>query len=108
MTRNYKRFANEEAMEKFQTELRNAIRHCAFDCEDAYYADALCAIRNAYNLSLQEEIGGQMVISHGAFLVVRNALSTLSNEAICDDEDPISEQILGLVDLLDKAVGDDD
>lgn len=108
MIRNYKRFVSKEARIKFQAKLFDTIHYCAFNCKDAYYVDALCAIRDAYNASLREEVELQTVISHGAFLVVRNAFATLSNEALGEDEDFIAEQIGDLIDLLGKAVGDDD
>lgn len=108
MIRIYKRFVSKEARTKFQTELFNTINYCAFNGKDTYYVDALCAIRDAYNASLREEIGGTTVMPHGAFLVVRSPLALLSNKALDEDEDFIGEQIGDLIELLDKAVGDGD
>ena len=108
MIRQYKRFEDKEARAKFQTELSSTIYYCAFNCKDTNYADALCVIKDAYNNSLKNEIDDQMIMSHGAFLVVRSALVALSNEALGEDEDFIGEQIGDLVELLDKAVGDGD
>ena len=108
MIRQYKRFEDKGARTKFQAELSNTIHYCAFNCKDTYYVDALCAIRDAYNNSLKNEIDDQMIMSHGAFLVVRSALAALSKEALGENKDFIGEQIGDLVELLDKAVGDGD
>ena len=108
MIRQYKRFEDKEARTKFQTELSSTIHYCAVNCKDVYYDDALCVIEDAYNNSLKNEIDDQMIMSHGAFLVVRSALVALTREALDEHEDFIGEQIGDLVELLDKAVGDGD
>lgn len=108
MVRNYKRFVSKEARTKFQTELLNTIHYCAFNGKDTFYADPLCTVKDAYNASLREEIEDTTVISHGAFLAVRNALAVLANEALDEGEDFIGKQIRDLIELLDKAVGDGD
>ena len=108
MIRQYKRFEDTEARATFQAELYSTIHYCAFNCKDAYYVDALCAIKGVYNNSLKNEIDDQMIMSCGAFLVVRSALVALSKEALDENEDFIGEQIGDLVELLDKAVGDGD
>ena len=108
MIRQYKRFEDTEARATFQTELSSTIYYCAVNCKDTYYVDALCAIRDTYNNSLKNEIDDQMIMSHGAFLVVRSALVALTREALDEHEDFIGEQIGDLVELLDKAVGDGD
>lgn len=108
MIKQYKRFEDTEARATFQTELSSTIYYCAVNCKDTYYADALCAIKDVYDNYLKNEIDDQMIMSYGAFLVVRNALVALSNEVLGEDEDFIGEQIGDLVELLDKAVGDGD
>lgn len=109
MVRIYKMFKDKEAQFKFQSELTALIKCTASEDSDAFFPDSLFAIRSVYGASIvNNEMGGEALISEGAFLVVRNALVTLARHALDVDEDFIGEQIGGLVDLLDKAVGDGD
>lgn len=99
---------NAEAKLKFQTELFALIHYVASNEDDSYYADSLCAIRDAYSNSILSPEGWETkVITLGAYNFIYNGLVGLSNDALASDKDFIAEQIGDLTDLLEKAVGND-
>lgn len=97
---------NAEAKVEFQTELFGLIDYVAKNEDDTYYADALLAIKGAYENSTLSREGWlpTKIITLGAYHFIYNGLVGLSNDALASDKDFIAEQIGDVIDLLEKAV----